>query len=447
MASSILNFSRITYIHRLDYPCIMDYKTIQDTIHGSVKFQGLFLELLECPELQRLHNIIQLGLTKLVFPGANHTRLEHSIGTYGVAHKMSVSLGLKDDEKDLVMAAALLHDIGHPPFSHTLESILENLTGMDHMDITKEFITGNRYIEDRDVPLIPEILENHDISPERVAELVKGKSDTPTISDFSVHRDQKYFGEEKYLYQMIHGPLDVDQLDYLLRDSHYTGALHGVIDIERLLQTMEIHNGDLVVSKGGIPAVEGMLVARGLMYSSVYFHKTARIAELMLAKAVHSVKDGLEDIFLMTDFELLSKLREDGGFPAEMVQRLTYRRLYKRCYSLEKEDTDKLGMNIDEYGTTDGIRRLEKKIAFEAKLSDDLILVDIPHRELKLSEPRLTKTGVKVLDGNRLYDLTKYSPLAFALQKRTTPLWGIMVSCPHEVIEVVSKASEKTISR
>ncbi len=423
----------------------MEYKTIQDTIHGSVKFKGPFLELLECPELQRLHNIIQLGLTKLVFPGANHTRLEHSIGTYGVANKMAVSLDLNEEEKNLVMAAALLHDLGHPPFSHTLESILENATGMDHMDVTKEFIIGKRSIENRDTPLIPEILERHDISPERVAELVKGKDETTTISDFGIHGNQKYFGEDKYLYQMIHGSLDADQLDYLLRDSHYTGALHGVIDIERLLQTMEIHNGDLVVTKGGVPAVEGMLVARGLMYSSVYLHKTARIAELMLAKAVASFDNGLEEVYLMTDCELLSHMRDNGGFPAEMVELLKYRRLYKMCFSLELDKLSTSSVDIESLGTPDGIRKLEKKIAFQCKISENDVLVDIPHKEIKLSEPRLNKTGVKVLDEGRLYDLTKYSPLAFALQRRTAPYWGIMVSCPNNMIDKVRKASKKIL--
>ncbi len=422
----------------------MRYKTIHDTIHGSVKFQGPFLELLECPEVQRLHNIMQLGLTKLVFPGANHTRLEHSIGAYRVAEKMAANLGLKEEEMNLVMSAALLHDIGHAPFSHTLETILENSTGMDHMDITKEFITGKRVIEERDTALIPEILEEHDISPEMVAKLVRDGDERVTFDDFSIHENQKYFGEERYLYQMIHGPLDVDQLDYLLRDSHNTGALHGVIDLERLLQTIEIYNGNLVVTKGGIPAVEGMLVARGLMFSSVYLHKTARIAELMLAKAVHSLDEDIEDICLMTDWELLSYLSQRGGFPKEIVERLKYRRLYKKCFSLEpNEMAEAKGIDPDKIGGLDEIRKLESKIAFQGHVSQDKVIVDVPHNELKLSEPRLKQTGVKILDNNRLYDLSRFSPIAWALQRRLTQRWGLMVSCPSEncdkLGEIVSK--------
>ncbi len=424
----------------------MSYKTIQDTIHGSVKLSGPFLQLLECPEVQRLHGIKQLGLTKLIFPGANHTRLEHSIGAYWVAEKMADSLELSEEEKRTVMAAALLHDIGHAPFSHTLESILTDETDMDHMDLTQEFIIGKRFIQERNVPQIPDILENHDISPQRVAELIKEKAHHLKLTDFNVHEGQKHFNEERYLYQIIHGPMDVDQLDYLLRDSHYTGAVHGVVDIERLLQTVEIHNGELVISKGGVPAVEGMLVARGLMFSSVYLHKTARIAELMLGKAVSRLDEDLTDIYRMTDWELLSFLKEKGGFQEEIVERLKYRRLYKRCFSLDIEEMEEAeGIDIDSIGDLDEIRGLEKRIAAQKPVSEEKVLVDVPHKELKLSEPRLSRTDIKVLDKDRLYSLDKYSPLARALKRRPTQSWGLMVSCPRELREELGHAARDLI--
>lgn len=424
----------------------MKYKTIQDTIHGSVKFSGPFLQLLECPEVQRLHNIKQLGLTKLVFPGANHTRLEHSIGTYRVAEKMADNLGLSDREKKTVMAAALLHDVGHAPFSHTLENLLNSATDKDHMDITKEFITGGRSIgSDRSVPKVPVILEENGISPEDVAELIKGREKRVNLNEFNVHEGQKYFGEERYLYQMIHGPVDVDQLDYLLRDSHYTGASHGTIDIERILQTIEIHNGDLVISKGGVPAVEGVLVARGLMFSSVYLHKTARIAELMLAKAVNNIDEDLKKIYWMTDCQLLSYLEREEGFPKEVVERLRYRRLYKKCYSVDREHLGEMKIDVEQLETMEDLNELEDTIARRAKVAPNDVLVDMPHDELKLSEPRLTKTNVKVLDDGKLSDLSRYSPLARALQRRPTQSWGLMVSCPERYKERVSGATKKVI--
>ncbi len=422
----------------------MTYKTIQDTVHGSVKLSGPFLELLETPEVQRLHSIAQLGLTKLVFPGANHTRLEHSIGAYHVAERMSESLGLDEEEKNIVKAAALLHDVGHAPFSHTLESILSRTTDSDHMDITKKIIQGEVFTEERDVPTIPEVLDDNDIPTDKVAELIKGRDNNSKITDFNVHLGQKYFGQEKYLYQMIHGPMDVDQLDYLLRDSHYTGAAHGVIDLERVLQTTEIHNGNLVITKGGVPAVEGMLVARGLMFSSVYLHKTARIAELMLAKAIDGLDSEHEKIYRMTDWELMCFLRGKGRFHAEIIDRLKYRRLYKRCYSL---DADARGSSddIEIPGSIPEVRDLEKTIAHKARVDENEVLIDVPNRELKLSEPRLTKTDIKILDNGRLFNLSKYSPLAYALQKRPSQPWILMVSSPSELKSKVKRASEKEI--
>lgn len=432
----------------------MSYKTIQDTIHGSVKFSGPFLKLLNSPEIQRLSEIKQLGLTKLVFPGANHTRLEHSIGAYHVAEKMANSLDLDDEEKDLVKAAAFLHDIGHAPFSHTLEAIIADRTSMDHMDITKEQIKGERVIEDRDVPSIPTILEESGISPDKVADLIKGEDESEhvSITDYKgkSHDGQRYFGEERYLYQMINGAVDVDQLDYLLRDSHYTGAAHGIIDIERLLQTAEIYNGNLVISKGGVPAVEGMLVARGLMYSSVYFHKTCRIAELMLSKAVESVETEIRykgrDIHQMTDWELLCFLKDQGGFSAKIVDRLKFRRLYKRCFSLTKEEFEGAeGLPEGFTGRVKEIKELESDIAQEGGLDERRILVDVPHEELKLSEPRLKETGVKILDDGKLSKLYIYSPLARALQKRDTQTWVMLVSCPPEERDRLGKIAQKEI--
>ncbi|MFP4141807.1 MAG: HD domain-containing protein [Thermoplasmata archaeon] len=424
----------------------MTYKTIQDTVHGSVKFSGPFLELIDCPEIQRLRGIKQLGLTNLVFPGANHTRLEHSIGAYHVAEKMAQQLQLEGEEKKTVKAAALLHDVGHAPFSHTLEFILENEDGKDHMDVTQELIKGERKIENRDYPTIPEILEKHEINPEKVAELIKEKEDHIKLTDLNVHEGQSYFGEERYMYQMIHSSLDVDQLDYLLRDSHYTGAAHGVIDLERLIQTVEIHNGDLVVSKGGVAAVEGMLVARGLMYSSVYFHKTARIAELMLAKAVDKMETIPDDFFCMSDDEFMAYLRNQGGFQQEVVERLKYRRLYKKCLSLDRDQiSEAKGVELDEIGKLKNIRELERRIASRANVDENDILVDVPYEEVKLSEPRLAKTGIKILDGNDLEPLSKYSPLARALQRRPPQPWALMVSCLTDMREHIGKKAEKEI--
>ncbi|MEM2899257.1 MAG: HD domain-containing protein, partial [Thermoplasmata archaeon] len=258
----------------------MKYKTIHDPIHGSIKMEGSLLDLLETPEVQKLHGIHQLGLAYLVFPGAHHTRLEHSLGVCHFAKRMAEELNLSKEEKLTVQAAGLLHDLGHGPYSHTLEHVLHMKLGIDHMELTKDIITGKHdSIKDFNDGRyrIHEILEKAGLDPKKVASLVTGEDNENNFELFS-----KESTEKRYLAQIIHSPIDADQIDYLLRDSHYTGVAAGTIDNHRLLQTLALHNGELVITKGGINALEGMLVARALMYSTVYFHKTVRIAEGML---------------------------------------------------------------------------------------------------------------------------------------------------------------------
>src|SRR5256885_14088879 len=158
-----------------------DLKTITDTVHGTIRLDPLTLDLLETLELQRLNSIRQLGLTYLVFPGANHSRVEHCLGVGHVAGEMARALGLPDDERKLVQAAGLLHDVGHGPFSHTLEHVLSRELAVDHMHLTQRIITGhddNVSPEDRrafpDVKRIHEVLETHRVDPEAVAALIRG---------------------------------------------------------------------------------------------------------------------------------------------------------------------------------------------------------------------------------------------------------------------------------
>jgi len=229
-------------------------KTIRDPIHGDIKFEDVFLELIEAPEIQRLYNIKQLGFAHLVFPGAHHTRLEHSLGSYYLATKAGDILNLKKDKRKLLSCAALLHDIGHGPFSHTLETILRDTLNVDHVDLTEKLILGKRTIFDKlEKELIEpltvfDILNNHNIDPTDVVKIIKGNTKS-----------------EQYLGQLMNSTIDVDQLDYIIRDSYYTGVAYGMIDIERFLQTFVLHNNQLAVKKKGVGVVENILMARTLM--------------------------------------------------------------------------------------------------------------------------------------------------------------------------------------
>ncbi|MCK4444370.1 MAG: HD domain-containing protein, partial [Thermoplasmata archaeon] len=303
-----------------------EFKVIHDSIYGAMRVEPLELDLMETLEMQRLNGIKQLGLSYLVFPGANHTRIEHSLGVSHLAKRVGHTLSLEDSEKDLLVSAGLLHDVGHGPFSHTLETTLEQSIGMNHVDLTKKIIVGDEDSIDDDerkafpnVSRIPEVLEGHGVNPEEVAELVATTSPTQT-SALSTDSGQRFFNEKRYLTQLINSPIDIDQIDYLLRDAYYTGVAHGIIDVDRLIQTLAIHHNDLVVDSKGLSALEGTFVARALMFSSVYFHKTVRIAELMLARAVEGWDDfDSTAIQRMVDAELMSSLIKNGGFQRDIA--------------------------------------------------------------------------------------------------------------------------------
>lgn len=433
-----------------------EYKVIRDTVHGSVRVDAPFLPLIESNELQRLHGVHQLGLANLVYPGANHTRLEHSLGAFAVAGRMSASLQLKEDEEALVRCAALLHDIGHLPYSHTFEMVLHEQFGIDHVEISKRLIMGEDSVisEDERKALGGEIrvvdaLEEQGVQPKEVAALLSGAAE-PHREQLTLggHQGQAHFNGRRYLGQMVSGPVDVDQLDYLMRDAHYTGVAYGVIDLDRLLDTVGIFNGDMVVEKGGASAVEGMLVARALMFSTVYFHKTVRIAELMLAKAVELLgARNIEDVFKMTDSSLLSHLVAQGGYSQEIAARIKYRRLFKKAYAVANEDVgDDQWDAVDELGDFGRRRKLEEEIAAKAGIDSGHVIIDIPSREISVSEPRMAMTDIRIMDGDRVRLLPRMSSIAQSLQTRRVHEWAIMVACPTESAERVARIAQKVIS-
>lgn len=432
-----------------------DYKIIHDTVYGSIKLSGLLLDLLETPEVQKLAGIHQLGLAYLVFPGANHTRLEHSMGTSFIAGRIVKELSLSKPEADLVVCAAFLHDLGHGPYSHTLEMMVHRKTGYSHVELTGELITGKidiltdddkKVVEER--RRVPEIIENYGLVPDEVAALVTTVPELDpnmTLDRFENQGSQQFFNPKMYLNQIIHGEIDADQIDYLQRDSHYTGIAHGTIDVDRLIQTMEIYNNDLVINRRGLSAVEGMLVARALMYSSIYFHKTVRIAELMLARAVEHAWDTTSTPSLerMIDYDLLNYLESVGGFAGEVVKKLKFRRLFKKALALSTNElSEEQTKVILELGDWDRLRSLEDDICHQLSIPEGHILIDIPRTELQLSEPRIKRTQVKIHDRD-LKPLSSYSPLARALQLRPVPDWEIMVAVDQEYMDRVKDIEKK----
>ncbi|MCI4334868.1 MAG: HD domain-containing protein [Thermoplasmata archaeon] len=291
-------------------------KSIYDPVHGPIALEGVPLALVSTPGFQRLWGIRQTGFAHLVFPGANHTRLEHSLGAYSVARRMAEAIDRPAAEAETIGVAALLHDIGHGPFSHTLDGPMEEVLGFGHEHISRLVIRG-----EGDRPgtnPIPALLEEGGLAPKVVAGLVDPLTD----------RERGSLARA-----LLHGPVDADRIDYLQRDAHYTGVAHGAIDAARLLDTIESERGRVVFADKGRSALEGFLVGRSLMYRAVYYHKTVRAAEVMLQAAVERLPgypERARPLFGLSDGELLAGLKVAGGREAETVESLLERRLFKR---------------------------------------------------------------------------------------------------------------------
>jgi len=435
---------------------LTDHKIIHDSVHGSIRLEGVALSLLEVPDLQRLHSIHQLGLAYLVFPGANHTRFEHSLGTFSVARRMCSSLQLDREEARLVECAAFLHDVGHLPYSHTLEFVLHDRFGIDHTDISRRLIRGeDSILSDSEKAIlgdsksIPEILEASGVNPKEVATLLESRqSAPPSQRTLGGSKGQAHFNTQRYLSQMVNGPADADQLDYLKRDSYYTGVAYGVIDLPRLFETIQIFNGDLVIDRSGLSAIEGMLVARALMFSSVYMHKTVRISELMLAKAVEDMeRSEIDAMHRMTDSTLLSHLISGRGYGERIATMLKYRRLFKRAYALHASAIPDDGWErISDLGNVERRRSVEEDIARRAGVDGEDVIIDVPSSELSVSEPRLSLTDVRVLDGGKVKMLPKMSTIAQSLQTRQVHEYAVMVACPEKHKSKVAKAAERILA-
>lgn len=229
-------------------------KILNDPVHGFITIPSEFIfEIMNNPCVQRLSRIRQLGMTYLVYPGALHTRFNHAIGAMhliDIAIEVLRNKGfeISNEEKQSTLAAILLHDVGHGPFSHALENSLIH-------DVSHEKIS---------LLLMERLNEEFDNKLSMAIEIFKGTY------------------KKKFLHQLVSGQLDVDRIDYLTRDSFFTGVSEGIIGTERLLKMMTISEDELAVEEKGIYSVERFIISRRLMYWQVYYHKTVLAAEQML---------------------------------------------------------------------------------------------------------------------------------------------------------------------
>ncbi|MEG0177021.1 HD domain-containing protein [Anaerorhabdus sp.] len=245
-----------------------EIKVLRDPIHGYIHVEyDVIWKCINSREFQRLRRIKQLGASYMVYHTAEHSRFAHSLGVYEIVRRMIVEnndIGSTISEKDAiaVMLAGLLHDIGHGPFSHAFESICQT----HHEEFTERII-----LEDTEV---------HRIIEKTQAGLSK-----------SVASIINHTHKNGLLTQMISGQLDADRMDYLLRDAYFTGTKYGEFDLERVLRTIRVRDGIMVVKETGIHTIEDYIMARYHMYWQVYYHPTARSYEIILSKLFERLRD------------------------------------------------------------------------------------------------------------------------------------------------------------
>lgn len=351
-------------------------KIFNDPIYGFISIPSeLIYDLVQHRYFQRLRRISQMGLSYLVYPGAHHTRFHHALGCMHLMQKAVETLrqkGIKisTDEEQALYVAILLHDIGHGPFSHAMEHSIVNI---HHEDISILFMNKLNQEFNGQLSLAIEIFKGN------------------------YHRN--------FLHQLISGQLDMDRMDYLKRDSFYSGVAEGNINSERLIQMLNVVDDNLVIDEKGIYSVEKFLVARRLMYWQAYLHKTSIVAEQMLMKALQRAKEltetgmtlpcgsafsfflenkidqtnfndnVLEKFSKLDDYDLVSALKEwqnsDDYVLSCLSQMILNRDLLKIEISTEKISKDRITELQNLYAQKENITNKESKyFVFKGKISN-----------------------------------------------------------------------------
>jgi HD superfamily phosphohydrolase len=377
--------------------------TIKDSVHDHITVEGVAADLLDTPAVQRLRHVKQLGTASLVYPSANHTRFEHSLGVYHLAGEALAQLGVEGRQAERVRAAALLHDVGHGPFSHNVEELIHRRTGKYHDDVDELLATG----------AVGDVLRDHDLAPGRVAALVAGEGE---------------------LGQLVSGELDVDRMDYLVRDAHHTGVPYGTIDTGRLVRELRFVDGELVLDEGNVQTAESLLLARALMHPTVYGHHVARISKAMLRQATEALlaADAATPAELrrMDDHELVVAVRGCKA-SAPIADRLRRRDLLKRAVWAELDHVPADVVDADHTTLQDH----ERAVAEAAEVDPSEVVLDVPPR------PGMTESSSRVVVSGEVRRLEDHSPLVSALRTAHRNQWRLGVYAPGEHAERVGTAA------
>ncbi|TKX81570.1 HD domain-containing protein [Halorubrum sp. SD626R] len=388
--------------------------TVKDTVHDHIEIDGVAAALIDTPAVQRLRHVKQLGTVQLVYPSANHTRFEHSLGVYHLASRALDHLGIGGKRAERIEAAAMLHDVGHGPFSHNLESLTHRRTGKYHDDVGELLATD----------AVGEVLRDRDLDPDRIAGIVAGEG--------------RYAG-------LVSGELDVDRMDYLVRDAYHTGVPYGTVDTERFVRELtfvERESGagesgsdpELVLDEGNVQTAESLLLARALMNPVVYTHHVARISKAMLRRAASELLDATAttaaELRRMDDHDLLAAIR-DCRETAELSRRYDERDLYKLAVWAEYDDVPERVHEADHATET----AFEREIAEEAGVAREHVILDVP------PEPSMRESTARVTVSGEVRRLERQSPLVSALRTAQRNQWRLGVYAPEPATDRVGRAA------
>ncbi|MBU7045350.1 MAG: HD domain-containing protein [Theionarchaea archaeon] len=410
------------------------YKHIRDPIHGFVGISKQEIDLIDTPPMQRLRRIKQLACAELVYPGAVHTRFEHSIGTLFVANEMARKINLSNDERKVIRIACLLHDLGHGPFSHIFDAILSiaNSKPVGHEEITVDIIRNSSEIS--------EIIGD---SYDDVIRLLGG-SDVESATQGILSSD-----------------IDADKLDYLQRDSYHTGVTYGCFDFKRILLTLlkikTESSSYLEIDEKGKDALENYKLAKLSMHKQVYQHHVRVITDAMIKRMgelaiednsslksrlrVPMDEKSVEEFLKMDDMSYLKDMSEEDEVISEFANRLMNRDLFKVGLEIPMEDINSytrwdLQKN---WGPQEERRKyyleLEKEIADEAGIDPKYIIIYIREIENIMGSnfkgrllQRHPPIHIRMKDGTHKFfdDIT-------SLRGRSEPETRLFVFCPKEI--------------
>ncbi|MBN1797244.1 MAG: HD domain-containing protein [Spirochaetales bacterium] len=348
-----------------DYP-----HPIRDPIWKHIYLSDALLKIVSLPVFQDLNGIKQLGPAYLVYPGATHTRLSHSLGTFHVAKQIIHSVIKKDnqsaplavEEVKAFLCAALLHDLGHYPFAHALKNL----------DVEKHEVLTARLILEK--PLAQVISADLGVDPELVAAIIDTDLRYKTSANLVFFR------------RLLSGVLDPDKLDYLNRDAYYCGVPYGVQDVDFFLsEIIPAPAQGIALRTKGLTAVEAILFSKYLMYKTVYWHKAVRIATAMIKKAlVLGLSHGVlkkEDLYGLTDYDFYTKIAAYKYKPFTLISHVLARNLYKRVYTIPFDASDPAHRRLENVNIC---RDCEAQIAHRASkiagrtVAEDEIIIDLP---------------------------------------------------------------------